>query len=419
VREESGEKLLGEGEEAMSRDKRRKHGSQEAAPTVVPFGMPSGADARLAEFLETAERLKKERDTAGSVMEMVEATPPEAWPTLAAVPELQTNAALEVLGEEVRRRLDRNPREALALAELATTIADALPRTAYPAVTLAQIRATAWKDLAKTLRFLGRYDETFRAIERAEEILEKHVALGLDRAVVDLVKALAFIDTGRYDEARALAMTCGSVFLAHGDLTRALYAGEIEANVLYEERRYTDAQALYHSLLDVARAADDDAAEARFHNNAGYCAMQLDDFRTANIHFSEAIAKLTDLGEKVAATRTQWGAGLVLVGRGQTEHGLQYLSAARQSFADFGMVEEASLCGLSIAEALLSRGDADSARLLVRDVAEQFRESHLEHRIIEAVGALEQTLADDNAPIDAVRNVYAMIESARAQQSRL
>src|SRR5437016_5764349 len=147
---------------------------------------PSPAQARLAEFLETAERLKNERAAAGN--------------------ELQTNAALERLGDEVRRRLDRNPREALALAELATTIADALPPTAYPAVTLAQIRAMAWKDRANVLRFLGRISETFEAITHAEQVLEKHVALGLDRAVVDMVKAMALLNTGDVEQARAIAI---------------------------------------------------------------------------------------------------------------------------------------------------------------------------------------------------------------------
>ncbi|HKS23216.1 MAG TPA: hypothetical protein VJZ76_10490 [Thermoanaerobaculia bacterium] len=374
------------------------------------------AQARLAEFLETAERLKNERAAAGAVLEMVEATPPEGWVSLAERPEFQTNAALEKLSDEVRRRLDRNPREALALSELATVIADALPATVYPAVTLAQIRAMAWKDRANALRFLGRYDEAFDAIARAEEVLEKHVALGLDRAVVDLVKALTFSDIGRFEEARKLAMTCGSVFLAHGDLTRALHASEIEANVLYEEKRYADAQALYRSLVEVARAAQDDEIEARFHNNAGYCAMYLDDYRGANIHFSNAIAKFTDRGEFVAATRTQWGAGLVLVGRGQTEQGLHHLTAARESFTSFGMLEEASLCGLSIAETLLCRGDEHRAQEVVRDVAQQFRESSAEHRIVEAMGALEQAITSANAPIEAVRNVYAMIESAHTQR---
>ena len=242
VHQEGGEKLLGE----------RKNG--------MP---PSPAQARLAEFLETAERLKNERAAAGGGAGDGGGDSARCVAVLATYPEFQTNAALEKLSEEVRRRLDRNPREALALAELATTIADALPPTAYPAVTLAQIRAMAWKDRANALRFLGRIPETFEAIARAEEILDKHVALGLDRAVVDLVKALALLNTGDVEQARAIAITCGSVFLSHGDLTRALNAGEIEGHVLYEMERYADGYTLFKSLIDVARAANDAEAEAR------------------------------------------------------------------------------------------------------------------------------------------------------------
>jgi tetratricopeptide (TPR) repeat protein len=395
----------------MSRDKRTKNGSGDAAG--------SRADSRLAEFLETAQRLKSERATAGAVIDMVEATPPAAWPSLAAQPEFQTNAALERLGDEVRRRLDRNPREALALAELATTIADALPKTAYPAVTLAQIRAMAWKDRANALRFLGRLPETFEALRRAEEILERHVALGLDRAVVDMVKAMTLVDTGQFQEARAIAITCSSVFLAHGDLTRALNAGEIEGHVLYETQQYTDAYTLFKSLIDVARVANDAEAEARCHHNAGYCAVHLNDFKSANIHFSEAMAKLADLGQPVAAVRTQWGAGRVLIGKGQVESGLRHLQAARDAFTRFGIFEEAGLCGLSIAEALLSRGDEKEAQEMVRDIAKQFRESPLERRIIEAVSALEHEMVNNDAPAEALRNVYALIEAAHLEQSRL
>jgi tetratricopeptide (TPR) repeat protein len=372
-------------------------------------------DARLAEFLETAKRLKDERAGAGVVLEVVDATPAEQWPALATDERFQTSAALERLGDEVRRRLDRNPREALALAELATTIADALPKTTYPAVTLAQIRAMAWKDRANALRFLGRYEETFKAIAHAEEVLEKHVALGLDRAVVDLVNALTLVDTGRFDEARALAMTCGGVFLAHGDLTRALYAGEIEATVLYEEKRYADALPLYTSLLEVARVAQDHEIEARLHHNAGYCALHLDDFRGANIHFANAIAKLTDRGETVSATRTEWGFGRVLIARGQIEAGMRYLESARTSFTRYGMLEEASLCGLSIAESLLSRGRETEARDVVREISVQFSNSPLDRRIINAVASLEHDIAESDAPVEAVRSVYALIESARAE----
>jgi tetratricopeptide (TPR) repeat protein len=377
---------------------------------------PSPAQARLAEFLATAERLKNERAAAGNVLETVEATPPAAWPSLAATPEFQTNAALERLGEEVRRRLDRNPREALALAELATTIADALPENAYPAVTLAQIRAMAWKDRANALRFLGSTHQTFEALQRADELLEKHVALGLDHAIVDMVRALALVDTGQFREAQAIAVTCGSVFLSHGDLTHALNAGEIEGHILYECHQYSDAYTLFKSLIDVARAIGDSSAEARCHHNAASCAMQSDDFKSANIHFSEAIARLTDLGDLVNATRTQWGAGQVLIGKGQTESGLKHLNAARDAFLRHDMHEEATLCGLVIAEELLARGDERQAQNLVREMAMKLNDSLLESRVIEAVAGLEQLIVNNEAPIEAVRSVYTLIESSQSSQ---
>jgi len=270
----------------------------------------------------------------------------------------------------------------------------------------------AWKDRANALRFLGRIEEAFGAIARAEDILDKHVALGLDRALVDMVKALALVDTGQFSEARAIAITCGSIFLAHGDLTRALNAGEIEGHVLYETQHYADAYTLFKSLTDVARAANDEPAEARCNNNAGYCAVHLNDFKAANIHFSEAIANLTDLGDVVNATRAHWGAGRVFIGKGQFDNGLRHLHAAREAFIQFGMVEEAGLCGLAAAEALFTRGNDTQAREIVSDIAREFRDAPLEWRVIEAVSALEQELVTNDAPVQAVRNVYALIESA-------
>jgi tetratricopeptide (TPR) repeat protein len=380
---------------------------------------PSPAQARLAEFLETAERLKNERAVAGNVLETVEATPPAAWPSLAATPEFQTNAALERLGEEVRRRLDRNPREALALAELATTIADALPENAYPAVTLAQIRAMAWKDRANALRIVGQTSEALNVLAQAENILERHVALGADRAIVDMVKALIYIDEGEVDNARSIAISCSSVFLAHGDLNRALQAGEIEGYVLFEKRQYGDARVLFQSLLEVAQATDDIAAEARCENNLGHCLINLDEPKLANIHFSNAIAKLTDLGQPLAATRAQWGAGQVLLAKGQSDNGVHHLNTARASFLQHGMFEEAALCGLVIAENLLSRGEDATARKIVHSIAEECRKSISEHRIVEAVAALEQMIDTSEAPLSELRHVYSLIESSQSRRVQL
>jgi len=194
-----------------------------------------------------------------------------------------------------------------------------------------------------------------------------------------------------------------------------LNAGEIEGHILYETKQYADAQILFRSLLDVAKAANDPDSEARCHHNAGYCAIYLDDFKTANIHFSNAIALLTDLGQTVAASRTQWGAGQVLIAKGQTETGLKYVQNARDAFLQHGLAEEAGLCGLFIAETLLSRGDKQQAKVIVGDVARELRQSLVERRLVDAVAGLEDTIGESDAPVESVHNVYTLIESAHSQ----
>ena len=126
------------------------------ADNVVNFGADHHREPeRMREFLETARRLERERAGVEETMaRLLRATPPAEWSTLAAAPELQNSAAVEQLIEEVRKRVERTPADALTLANVATTIAESLPAPSYPAVVPAQLRAGAWKEKANTLRYL-------------------------------------------------------------------------------------------------------------------------------------------------------------------------------------------------------------------------------------------------------------------------
>ena len=70
-----------------------------------------------SDFVVIAQPARKTRDTneratVTGVAAMMETTPSSEWPALANCPELQTGAALELLSDEIRHRLDRSPREA-------------------------------------------------------------------------------------------------------------------------------------------------------------------------------------------------------------------------------------------------------------------------------------------------------------------
>jgi tetratricopeptide (TPR) repeat protein len=378
---------------------------------VVMFDA-AGSRAREREFTSTAARLQRERDaTTDVVVRHLRDTPCDEWPRLAEMPELRNNAALEQLSEEVRTRLHRKPLEALAIANLSASIAESLPPSQYPPVVLAQLRANAWKDRASTLRYLARYDEAIEAAERGEEALAEFAGLEHDRAIVRLVKGMILAQLERFDEAHAVLSECRRVFRDHGDMRRYVQAGVAEGNTLYRGSHHAEAENLLQDLLRDAVAAGDLESQARIHNNLGHCSTNLGDFVSANIHFSEAVAKFTDLGFNAEVPRTEFGAGVVLIGRGQITAGLARLREARIAFTAAGMIDEAGLCALRIVEVLVDRGEEAQARILTQNIVDEFTAAGFDERAIAAIARLRDEIAVDDATAETVRTVHRFVKS--------
>jgi len=370
---------------------------------------------RMREFLETARRLEREREGVQDVVaRLLRTTPPAEWSSLAASPELQSSAAVEQLIEEIRHRAERKPGEALTLANVATSIAEALPAATYPPVVLAQLRATAWKERAHALRYLGRTDHALASIEKAEERLNAFAAAGFDRAVVELTKARILHETGRTDEAYGLMRECRRVFVEHGDAHMLLCTGIMEGISLYDDGRISDAEGVFRDSMEVARNTQDRESQARIENNLGYCATHSGDFRRANVHFSNGIAIFNDLGSHAEATRAERGAGRVLVAKGQISAGLAYLQKARRAFADSGMAEDAVLCGVEIIEVLIQRGDNVPASELANQVSEEVAAAGLGERAIAAFARLQESLTEGRA--DAALRVHDVHEYLKSLQ---
>ena len=383
---------------------------QRYAANVVPFD-PAARRNREREFTSVAAKLERERDESSDVVaRYLRDTPTDEWSRLAEMPDLRNNAALEQMSEEVRRRLDRQSTEALAIANVATSISETLPPGAYPSIVLAQLRSTAWRDRANALRYAARYDEALQSIERAESIVQQFVTLPYDHAVVQLVKGMILAQIGRLDEAYVVLSECRNIFREHHDTRRFQQAALAEANALYEATKYTEARRVYEDLL---REPLDVEYQARIHNNLGYCATQLGDFVQANIHFSEAIAKFTDLGFTDEIPRTERGAGLVFIARGQIATGLGHLENARRAFRINGMVEEAALCALNIAAVLVERGDDSDARSIIQTIADELAAAGLDKNAIAAVVRLRDAIDMDDATVETVRTVHALIEVLR------
>jgi tetratricopeptide (TPR) repeat protein len=377
---------------------------------LVPFSFPLRRPdpARVAEFAETARRLQRERATSEDIVtNALRNTPRAAWTNLREQHELHTSGALERLGQEVEKRLDTDPREALAIAELAAAIADALSPQSYPAIIVAQLRAHAWKDRGQALSYLGRYEEALRALDRAEEQFDRFGTLAHDRAMVRFCRATLLQHLRRFDEAQAILNECRDVFNAHGDTRLYTKCTMATANLLVRRGDYRAAREILGGLV----GSGDSVREATVRCTLGWCAIQLGAFEEALSHF-HAVAQCVSKSP-VHLARAEYGTGAALLRLGSLGGAVEHLHAARHAFLDHGLIEEAGLCGLEIVEARLIQSDRAAAQSLSAQIVSEFVSAKLSRRAITALAYLQDLVAATTATAETARNVRNYITALR------
>lgn len=388
---------------------------------LVPFSRSRRLPdpVRVREFATMARRLQEERESFATVIaRALNDTPRAEWPALAARVSLHTVGALEALAREVEARLDRQPREALAVAEMATSIAAAIPSMAYPAIVLAQARAHAWKDRGQALCYLARHDEALEALDRADSLLTSFGTLAHDLAIIRFVRATTLQEMGRFEESMQLLGECRAVFRAHGDARRSLRCGIAEGCLLHRMKRFREAREMYTAQLEVARELDDASSEAYLHHDIGFTSVELSDFETAETHLSRAVDLFSRIGQQLNAARSRGVRGILLARTGQNRPALAQLGRTRAIFLEHALVEEAGLLGLDMVGVHLTLGETAKAEPLARRIIQEFTTAKLNTRAIAALGYLHEVIAAREASAATVGGVREYIVSLRTHPER-
>ncbi len=364
-----------------------------------------------------ARKLQHEREEADVVQTLLRDTPRTSWPSLATRADLANVGAIERLGREVEARLDREPREALAIAELATAIADALPADAYPPIVVAQVRAHAWKDRAQALRYLARNEEALEFVARADSVLDAFGTLAHDLAIVRFVRAMVLQELNRFEESLRLLTECRVVFHGHADARRLLLCGIAEGMLLHRLKRFREARETYLGLLEVARELHQESV-AIIHNNIGYACIELGDFGAAERHLCDAIEILRALDQPLRVAMAELARGRVLVRTGNVERGIAHLRRTQGELKMHGLVEVAGISGLDVVEKYLTLDRAPEAESLARDIIRDFNAAGLNMRAISALGFLQEAIAARTASVATVDRVRDYIRSLRTRPER-
>jgi tetratricopeptide (TPR) repeat protein len=324
-------------------------------------------------------------------------------------PEWRTAGVVRGLLKVVDEINFTDPKGAVSISKLASNIVDAVIATGSESYEV--LRAKAWREYGWALYFVGSFQESLRALDRADEhIATRHLA-ECDRAEISLVRARVYRDVERFNEAVNLARESGLVFRAFGNCQRAAVAEAIEAGVLANMHRFEEA------IEIESRIATDDSLDlesrASAINRSAFSLRELGRFGESKKRYAQAIAAFEELGLAEKRSMARWGLARVVMSEGQNlEAVCAMFRELRGEFADLGLCHDLALISLDEAEALLVLNRATEVVELCRQAIEYFRTEGLAYSTsaMTALAYLREAASDGTITPQAVRNVRSYIE---------
>lgn len=319
-----------------------------------------------------ASKLDADRTAAKALLEPV-LTSLSAFTAadVAAAPAFRTPPMVSLLTAAAVELYEREPPFALATATAAVTIAESL--AAVNELPTMSLLGLARIERGKVLFLIGRYREAEEDLRRADEAfdVDPH-ATEWEHARASLVRANVLAETHRFEEAVAEAKGAARAFEAFGDTTRFLAARLLVASVLYMQRDFRAAASVFDDLAEEARQAGDRLHRARALQGAGNCAIELGEHQKAGECFFVALTLWNELGAEVERVRTRWSIGALLRAKGDLDGAIEHIDSARRAFEALGVVNDAALSRLELAEVLLLAEKPEQVPDLLQNVVVRF-----------------------------------------------
>ncbi|HEY0158208.1 MAG TPA: hypothetical protein VGF28_13070 [Thermoanaerobaculia bacterium] len=314
---------------------------------------------------------------------------------------------------------ESRPLDALTYADQAAYVAESLRDDRYVAGAVFELRGTAWKERANALRLLGRFDAAHEALDRAAEAYSRLRHSGRGHAAVDFIRAAVLFEQQRQDEAALLAERAERAFAHLGlddDRMRAIF---LRANIRYEQGQLFAATAAFHEVLAWGEALKSAYWTGVGALGLGNCYIDRGEVGEASFHFRRALVLFTELHMESVCIKSQWGMGRVLLALGSHTDALLRLHEVAAGFERLGMVTDAALVGLDIADGLLTSGRTREIIPLASHVFDVFRQAGMLTGALAAVAYLKEAAAAGTLTPKGVDSVRRFLRRAERQPDLL
>lgn len=307
--------------------------------------------------------------------------------------------------------VETSPRYAVELSSMAIDLAALLESSEDRAV-LAIVIGSAWREKAFALMRLGRYSETFDALNNADTFYRKGNAEQVRFGDVDYIRATALREIDRLPEALATVRKAVERFSTFDDSRRIENAQILEGIIALKLGRMEEARDISLDLIAKLEAKGDQYRLAMLYSNIGYCLTQLGDYASAESYLLRSIRLARGLKHEATRIRARWALAMLRVAQGAFDVALPELQSVQQEWQQYGDAIDAALAALDRIDVLLALGRAQDVRGSITELVNVLaREGH-NTGALTALAFLRESAVQGTVTPAIVQRVRSAIQTA-------
>jgi tetratricopeptide (TPR) repeat protein len=331
----------------------------------------------------------------------------------------RTGGAVRLLSQAAHEACSQQPLHALNLADIATQIADALPDDYYPADAVNELRGTAWKAVANANRYLARFDDGFKAADKAEQAYRRLNSAARQLGRIAYIRGLLCQKQQNYERALVFAHQASQMSDSAGDLEGFVLARNLEGGALLKLGRTDEAIDRFTSVRAAAQMMGDAKLEASAINNTGNAYLERGDWPNAVHYLLIALQRFTELRQQTEILRAQWRLAAASLGMGDFQNAERQLSEVNASSAVLGLDGDVALIKLDLAEAKLMLGDTATVRTLCIEIFAFFRQARMLTGALTAAAFLEEAAHRDRLTAKQIQHVRRFLRRLKDEPDAL
>ena len=376
--------------------------------------------ATLESLAAYAQRIADEDEEAEELLKPLLDSPGKAARTnLVAQRRFRTGGVVRRLTNHAANLADSEPFAALTFADLAILVAEALPDDVYPARAVYEIRGRAWEKRGYAQYMLGEFKEAFESLSHAEHMYKRLASPWLGIARVEYSRAMVLYAQQRLNEATAMAERAEHAFAHLGDDDQRMKAVYLRAGIECEAHAMEKAITLFQQVMEYGESIQDAAWIARASNALGYCEVQRENLSEASLYFHKALVLFREIGPDSERITSEWGIALVLLHAGKRSEAIRRLRDIAAEFEKRGMITEAALAGLDIADGLIAQGHMSQIADLAKHLFNVFTNAGILTGALSALAYIKEAAAAGKLTNDDLQAVRGFLRHAQRQPDLL